>query len=271
MEVDEGRPFSDQEAEQGAQVVVIGRDVADTLFPERSALHQSVRIRGTPFRVIGVLERQGALFGMSMDNQAIAPARSSLNGWAAPRNRAGEIAVRVADASLVPPAMAEVEGWMRVRRGLRPTEATNFEVETADESLAFWNTFSQIMLVALPGLVGISLVVGGVVIMNIMLVSVSERTREIGLRKSLGARRRDVMRQFLIEAGVLSGLGGLIGVGAGIGLAGLVAAVSPVPAQVAPWAVALGLGLGVGVGVAAGAYPAYRASRLDPIEALRSD
>jgi putative ABC transport system permease protein len=127
------------------------------------------------------------------------------------------------------------------------------------------------MFIALPGLVGISLVVGAVVIMNIMLVSVTERTREIGLRKALGAKRRDIMLQFLIEAGTLSGLGGLIGIGLGMALAALIAAVSPLPASVAPWSIGLGLFLGVGVGLAAGVYPSSRASRLDPIVALRQE
>jgi putative ABC transport system permease protein len=126
-------------------------------------------------------------------------------------------------------------------------------------------------MVALPGLVGVSLLVGGVVIMNIMLVSVTDRTREIGLRKSLGARRGDILKQFLIEAGTLSGAGGAIGIGLGVLLAMAVSALSPLPAQVAPWSVGLAIALGLGVGLVAGVYPAYRASRLDPIEALRNE
>jgi putative ABC transport system permease protein len=222
-----------------------------------------------PFEVIGVLERQGSLFGMSMDNVAIGPARSRLDGFLAPAGSVSEISLRVPNPDLIPAATAELEGLMRIRHRLRPTDANTFEIETVDSALGFWDTIRQIMLVALPGLVGISLIVGGVVIMNIMLVSVTERTREIGLRKSLGARPRDILGQFLVESGFLSGLGGLMGIGLGIGLAWVVSAVSPIPAQVAPWAIGLGLGLGVGVGVIAGVYPAWRAARLNPIDALR--
>lgn len=271
MEIAEGRAFQPQEDESGVPVAVIGVDVADRLFENTSPLGKTIRIQGFPYQVIGVLERQGSLFGMSMDNQVIAPARSRLNGDVNRRDVAGEVAFQVPDARYLPQAVVEAEGWMRIRRQLRPDEPNNFEVETAEASLSFWTRISQILFLALPGLVGISLVVGAVVIMNIMLVSVSERTKEIGLRKSLGATRSDIMRQFLIEAGTLSGLGGLIGIGLGIGLAAVVSAVSPLPASVAPWSVILGVALGVGVGMGAGAYPAYRAARLDPIEALRHE
>jgi putative ABC transport system permease protein len=268
MNVENGRAFQDQEDERGLPVAVIGIDVADRLFENTNPVGKSIRIQGIPYMVIGVLERQGSLFGMSLDNQVIAPSRSRLNGFVNPHNVVDEITFQVSDARYMPTALAEIEGWMRIRRQLRPDEANTFELETAEASLAFWTRISQIMFIALPGLVGISLVVGAVVIMNIMLVSVTERTREIGLRKSLGARKRDIMGQFIIEAGTLSGAGGVIGIGLGAMLAALVAAVSPLPAQVAPWSIGLALFLGVGVGVAAGAYPAYRAALLDPIEAL---
>lgn len=270
-EISQGRVFQEQEDERGLPVVVVGADVADRLFENVSPLGKTIRIRGFPYQVIGVMERQGSMFGMSLDNQVIAPARSRLNGFVNRKDVVGEMTFQVPDARYLAGAVVEIEGLMRVRRQLLPGEANNFEVETAEESLSFWTQISRILFLALPGLVGISLVVGAVVIMNIMLVSVTERTREIGLRKSLGARRRDILRQFMIEAGTLSGLGGLLGIGFGVALASVVSAVSPMPAQVAPWSIALGLGLGVGVGVAAGAYPAYRAARLDPIEALRHE
>jgi putative ABC transport system permease protein len=266
-----GRAFSDQEAARGVPVVVLGKEVADHLFESVNPLEKTVRIQGFPYRVIGVLEEQGSLFGISLDNVAIGPARSPLNGFVNPHNVVDEISFKVSDAGRLAPAMAEMEGWMRIRHRLRPGEPNDFEVETAEASLSFWTRISNIMLIALPGLVGISLVVGAVVIMNIMLVSVTERTREIGLRKSLGARRRDILLQFLIEAGTLSGLGGLIGILLGMGLAALIAAFSPLPAQVAPWSVGLAIVLGVGVGLLAGVYPASRAARLDPITALRHE
>jgi putative ABC transport system permease protein len=271
MKISQGRAFQSQEDARGLPVVVIGADVAKTFFDNTSPLGKTIRIRGFPYQVIGVMEPQGSLFGFSLDNLVIAPARSRLNGVINTRNTIDQISFKVADPRQLITAVAELEGWMRVRRQLAPTEATNFEVETSEAALSFWTRISTILLLALPGLVGISLVVGAVVIMNIMLVSVSDRTREIGLRKSLGARRRDIMSQFMIESGTLSGFGGLVGIGLGLGLAALVSMVSPMPAVVAPWSIVLGLGLGVGVGVAAGAYPAWRASRLDPIEALRKD
>jgi putative ABC transport system permease protein len=266
-----GRAFQQQEDERGLPVVVIGSEVASRLFESTSPLGKTIRIRGFPYQVIGVLERQGSLFGMSLDNQVIGPARSRLNGFVNRKDVVGEMSYQVADARYLPAAVVEIEGLMRVRRQLRPGEPNDFEVETAEASLSFWNEITRILFLALPGLVGISLVVGAVVIMNIMLVSVTERTSEIGLRKSLGARRRDILRQFIIEAGTLSGLGGRLGIGLGVGLAAAVSEFSPLPASVAPWSIALGLGLGVGVGVAAGAYPAYRAAKLDPIEALRQE
>jgi putative ABC transport system permease protein len=168
-------------------------------------------------------------------------------------------------------AKAELESWMRIRHRLHPDQANDFELETAEESLGAWDKIHRVLLLALPLLVGISLVVGAVVIMNIMLVSVSERTREIGIRKSMGARRGDILLQFLFESSTLSGLGALFGIGLGILLAEAVQAGTPLPASVAGWSILFAIALGVGVGVASGVYPAWRASRLDPIVALRSE
>jgi putative ABC transport system permease protein len=272
MKLAAGRTFSRQEADAGVPVAVIGHDIAEALFENRNPIGREIRIRQLPYRVVGVLEKRGKLMGMSMDNLVVAPLKSPLNGWVnRQRNAVGELSYKVADASLIAPAMAEMETLIRVRRGLRPSEENNFVLETAEASLDFWNRIRTILLLALPLLVGISLVVGAIVIMNIMLVSVAERTREIGVRKSLGARRRDILVQFLVESSTLSAAGAFLGIGAGVLLAKGVQAASPMPATVAPWSIVLAIFLGVGVGLAAGVYPAWRASRLDPIVALRSE
>jgi putative ABC transport system permease protein len=167
--------------------------------------------------------------------------------------------------------LSETEELMRSRRQLKPGQECNFDLQTAEGALGSWEKISRILFLALPGLVAISLVVGGIVIMNIMLMAVSERTREIGIRKALGARRRDIMAQFVVESATLSAVGALFGIGLGIALAFVVKAVTPLPAAVAPWSIVVGVVLGVSVGIAAGVYPASRASRLDPIVALRAE
>jgi putative ABC transport system permease protein len=158
---------------------------------------------------------------------------------------------------------------MRVRRGLRPADPSDFALETAEQAISFWNNISRMLFLALPMLVSISLVVGGIVIMNIMLVSVMERTREIGVRKALGARRRDILTQVLIESATLSTVGAAMGVAIGIGIAMILAAVSPMPAAVSLKWISVGVFVGLTVGVFAGVYPAARASKLDPVVALR--
>ncbi len=269
--VEKGRPFSDQEASRGTAVVIIGTDPAEMLFPGADAIGRRVRIRGFQYRVIGVLEEQGSIFGQSLDNLVIAPAQSAIQAVTAPHGVVEQIIIQTLDPADLHRAKLEAEEIMRVRRRLRPGEPNNFAVETADDTLSFWDNISKVLFLALPGLVAISLVVGGIVIMNIMLVSVMERTREIGVRKALGARRRDILTQVLIESVTLSGFGAVFGVGVGIGLTYLIRAVSPLPAAVAPKWVALGVILGLIVGVVSGVYPASRASKLNPVDALRHE
>ena len=271
LDVNRGRPFSAQEADKGIPVVVLGKSTAETLFEGLNPLERTVRIRGFPFRVIGVLEEQGSILGLSRDNRAIAPASSPMARVVAPRGAVDEIVVQPLDPADLREAMLQIEALMRVRNRLRPSEPNDFEVETAEDSLGFWDRISQILFLALPGLVAISLVVGGIVIMNIMLVSVLERTREIGVRKAVGARRRDILVQVLIESATLSGVGAGLGVLAGIALTGLVRAVSPMNATVGPQWISLGVFMGVAVGLVAGVYPAARAARLDPVDALRHE
>jgi putative ABC transport system permease protein len=271
LEMERGRPYSDQEADKGIPVVVLGKSTAETLFESLDPLNRTVRIRGFPFRVIGVLEERGSILGLSSDNRAIAPAGSPISRVVAPRGAVDEIVVQTLDPADLREAMLQIEALMRVRNRLRPSEPNDFEIETAEDSLGFWDRISEILFLALPGLVAISLVVGGIVIMNIMLVSVMERTREIGVRKAIGARRRDIVVQVLIESATLSGVGAGSGVLAGIALTGLVRAVSPLNATVGPQWIFLGVFLGVGVGLAAGVYPAARAARLNPVDALRHE
>jgi putative ABC transport system permease protein len=264
-----GRPFTAEEARSGVPVVVLGFELAAKLFEGQDPLGREVKIFEVPYRVIGVVEKQGNLFGLSLDKFVVTPAGAPVKRYVNPPRVVDALAVKATTQTDMREAMAQAEAIMRSRRHLRPRDGDSFALETADEVLDFWAKISRVLFIALPGLVAISLVVGGIVIMNIMLMAVAERTREIGIRKALGARRRDILRQFLVEAVTLATVGAAAGVGTGTALAGLIAAISPLPASVAPWSIAVGVLLGGGVGVVAGVYPATRAARLDPIAALR--
>ena len=271
LELERGRAFTAQEVLVGAPVVVLGHELADKLFEDQDPLRREVKVFDLPYRVIGVVEKQGNLFGLSLDKFAVAPANAPLKRYVNQQRVVDAVAMKAGTLPEMREAMGQAEAIMRNRRHLRPRQEDDFTLETADEVLDFWGKISAVLFVALPGLVAISLVVGGIVIMNIMLMAVAERTREIGIRKSLGARRRDILRQFLVEATTLATAGAAGGVALGIGLAGLVAALTPLPAAVAPWSIFVGVVLGAGVGIVAGVYPASRAARLDPIAALRHE
>jgi len=271
LSIERGRAFTAPEDRTGQPVVVLGWEAADKLFGVLDPIGRTVKVGGLPFRVIGVMEKRGSLFGMSLDNNAVAPAHSAMSRLVNPHGVIDQILVRTFDENDLGRAMTDIEAALRVRHRLRPTEINDFAVETAEGSLEFWNRISRILLVAFPGLVAIALVVGGIVIMNIMLVSVTERTREIGVRKAIGARRRDIHFQVMVESALLSGAGASIGIGIGIVLAQIVRAVSPLPAAIAPFWMFTSVAMGVGVGVLAGLYPAARAARLDPVVALRAE
>lgn len=266
-----GRAFTAQEVQLGAKVVVIGTDIAEHFFPSLDPLGRELRIDGTPFQVIGVLEEQGSLFGFSLDQFAIAPYTSSITRSTNPRGDVDALIVQAPREVVLGEAMEETRSIMRSIRGLGPAEPDNFVMETSDAALSFFGELRGRMVVFGTALPAIGLIVGAMVIMNIMLVAVAERTREIGIRKAIGAKRRDILGQFLVEAATLSTLGAAIGIGLGIGLAKLVAALTPLPAAVAPWSIVAAVVVGAGVGITAGFYPATRAARLDPIAALRQE
>ncbi|HRP07664.1 MAG TPA: ABC transporter permease [Gemmatimonadales bacterium] len=270
-DIAEGRPFSPQEVNIGSDVVVLGDELARRLFEESDPIGQTVTVGGLPHRVIGVVAPQGTLFGMSMDKFAVTPITSAARRLVNRPHVIDDFHVQARDVPTLRAAMDEVTVLMRARRGLRPSEPDNLHLETAEAALSEWQKISAILFLALPGLVAISLVVGGIVIMNIMLMAVAERTREIGIRKALGAKRRDIMAQFIVESATLSVTGAILGIGTGLLLAFAVRAFTPLPAAVAPWSIAVGVILGVLVGMLAGILPARQASRLDPIAALRQE
>ena len=271
MDVEHGRGFTAPEDRSGVPVILLGAETASTLFGALDPLGRTVKVRGAQFRVIGVLKKQGSLFGMSMDNRAFAPARSPMGRLVNPQGIVDRILVKPFETDDMEQARLDVEAVMRIRHKLRGAEENDFAIETASESMSFWQNIRKILMIAFPGLVSIALVVGGIVIMNIMLVSVTERTREIGIRKALGARRRDIHVQVLVESATLSLLGALIGIGVGVVLAQVVQALSPLPAAIAPVWMGVSVLMGMGVGVIAGIYPAARAARLDPVVALRAE
>lgn len=269
--LEQGRVFTDQEVRGGAAVLVIGTEVAAHFFPGLNPLGRALRLGGIPFTIIGVVEKQGSVFGFSLDRLAIAPYTSPMGRLIRPLKDVGSFVVQAPDAAALAEGIEAARGALRARRGLRAAEADNFGLVTQDAAFGFIKELKGRLILFGTALPAISLVVGAMVIMNIMLVAVAERTREIGVRKALGARRSDILSQFLVEAATLSTVGAAIGISLGIGLAKLISALTPLPAAVAPWSVAAALVTGAGVGIAAGIYPASRAARLDPIAALRQE
>ena len=266
-----GRVFSPQEMDLGTTVIVIGDEVAQYFFPNLDPIGRQLRIGGVPYAVIGVIEHQGSLFGQSLDKVAIAPFNSPLRRLTNPRGDVDGVLVQAQNDVLLDEAMETTREALRSNRHLRPSEPDNFVMETTASALVMFEKTKSVMTIAGTTLPAIGLIVGGMVIMNIMLVAVAERTREIGIRKSLGARRRDILSQFLVEAATLSTLGAIIGILLGLAAAKLVEANTPLPAAVAPWSIVAATLLGTVVGIVSGVYPARRASLLDPIEALRQE
>jgi len=265
-----GAPLTEPDVRERRLATVIGYDIAAKLFDNpASAVGHRLRIAGQEVLVTGVIAKKGRFLGQSFDGFVLLPFTTFESFYG--RRKTTVVSVKMANAEGVEPAMLRAEEAMRVAHRLRPGEENDFTVDKADALIAFWRQLTKVLFTAIPAVVCIGIVVGGIVIMNIMLMSVTERTREIGLRKSLGATRADIRRQFLIEAVVLSSLGGVQGVLAGWGLAIAVSALTPLPARITLWSVAVALTLGGSAGVIFGVFPASRAARLDPITALRAE
>jgi putative ABC transport system permease protein len=264
-----GRLMSPVEVERGRPVAVIGWDVADELFGQTDALEKTIRVAGLPFRVVGISEKKGAFFGNSQDAFVIIPLSSYRKLFGARQSL--QIVVKPRSPEEVQAAKEDATLALRVARKLKPGADDNFGMFSSDTFLDLYRQATTGIFAVLVGVVALSLVVGGIVIMNIMLMVVSERTREIGLRKALGARRADIMSQVLTESITLSLFGGMVGLALGSIAALTISAVTPLPARLEPWSVMLGLGITAGVGLFFGLYPASRAASLDPIEALRRE
>ncbi len=264
-----GRLISQSEIDRNHPVVVLGWEVADKIFGQRDPIDRTIKIRGVHFRVIGVSEKKGSVFGQSQDEFAVVPLGSFYKLFG---SRPGlQLIVKPRTPEVVQAAMDEATLALRIERRLRPKERDNFGMFTSDTLLGLYRSATAGLFAVLIGVVALSLVVGGIVIMNIMLMVVSERTREIGLRKALGARRRDIISQILTESVILSTFGGVVGVMLGYIAATLVTKFTPLPASVQLWSVMIGIFITAVVGLFFGLYPAIRAAKLDPIEALRRE
>jgi putative ABC transport system permease protein len=271
MGLQAGRLPTAQEYELGTPVIVIGEDVKNHFFEGLDPIGRDLRIGGLPYEVIGVAEKQGSFFGISADKFVVVPYESPAHRLVNRFKVIDAIIVKSENETAMQADMEEVRQLMRIRNHLRPAQRDNFSLQTSDSALAFWKKIQGYLVIAGIALPAIGLLVGAIVIMNIMLVAVAERTHEIGIRKALGARRIDILRQFIVESTTLSLIGAVLGILAGVGLAKGVAAISPLPAAVALWSVIVGVSVGMGVGIVAGVYPASRASLLDPVVALRNE
>jgi len=264
----EGRHLTEAEISHSSRVCVLGFELAEILFPHGSPVGKEIRIGGEKFVVVGVLSKRGQIFGQSRDNfvgipitalmKSLPYEKDSLEIYTAPRKHDDMEA-----------AIQQVTNFLRQRRKVAYGKPNDFAVFTQDTMLDLYNQLTGAAFLVMIVISSIGLMVGGIGVMNIMLVSVKERTREIGIRKALGAKPKDILRQFLIEAVVLTGTGGILGVLVGFGIALLVRAATPLPAAVSPWSVVAGLTVSISIGLFFVIFPAQKAARMDPIVALR--
>ncbi|MEO6444650.1 MAG: ABC transporter permease [Gemmatimonadaceae bacterium] len=275
--LERGRFFTGEEVRRRANVVVLGKDTRESLFGDASGLGRTVHIRDVPFTVVGEFEKKGKLLGQNFDEVAVVPYTLMDKYFAAPSDappwfpKRGELFL---DATAVTPELSEeaqrqISDVLRVRRHLPSNKQNDFAIFTDDAFLSLYQTVTGGIVALMTLISSISLLVGGIGVMNIMLVAVTERTREIGVRKALGAPRKAILTQFLVEAVMLTAAGGLAGVLLGAGISWLVRAASPLPTYVSLWSVFMGISFSAIVGVFFGIYPAMRASRLDPVDSLR--
>ena len=269
LEAAEGRFLSEIENDRHMNVAFIGNDLKEKFFSGANPVGQTLTVEGVQFEVVGVSKAKGSIFGQSQDNFLVIPIDTYFKIWGA-RNGMG-FAATALDHDHLAQAQEEARMLLRSYRHLRPKEDDTFSMLTSDALLDFWNQLTGAIAATAVGVVSVFLVVGGVVIMNIMLAVVTERTHEIGIRKSVGARKRDILNQFLVESAVLSASGGVIGVVIAWVVAVLVRTFTPVPMSVPVTAVLVGVTLSAVVGLFFGIYPAQRAAQLDPIEALRAE
>jgi putative ABC transport system permease protein len=272
-DVRDGDFFTDADVRSGTRVCVLGATVADQLMPDEDPVGKTLRIKNMPFRVLGVMTRKGsAAFGQDQDDTVIIPwttARRVLQN--SPFSNVNQLLISLSSMDVMAEARSEIAAILRERHRLARGADDDFTVTDMTEVTQMITQVSRLMTVLLTVIASISLLVGGIGIMNIMLVSVTERTREIGLRLAVGARRRDILLQFLVEAITLSGVGGVLGIALGVITAQVVANINRWPVLVSPGAIAMALGFSAGVGVFFGFYPAWRAARLNPIESLRHE